>query len=296
MKKPKLLITLGCSLTEGVGCYDYSLLKGKDDLKRFIEVEGDDIINKVHLSNDKKLIESMNSFWRANLERFHFYGWPPLLAKKLKYDKVINLGLGAASTSGNLKSFIEKYNDVDLSKWDVLILWHLPEPTRFSFYIDYIIKDYFLHHQNSKLGESLFNEMNYPFAAALLEQIYHIKLMENICKANGYNFLWLATSTEVQKDLLKLHPTNNALKPIYNLYNFEILVGPEKHKEYFSSICKHPNEKGYEIIADRFFNLIKSNHPHLLGDSETLESIWNGKPITHSGKFIEDEVRHTTIF
>ena len=43
-------------------------------------------------------------------------------------------------------------------------------------------------------------------------------------------------------------------------------------------------------------NLIKSNHPHLLGDSETLESIWNGKPITHSGKFIEDEVRHTTIF
>ena len=35
MKKPKLLITLGCSLTEGVGCYDYSLLKGKDDLKRF---------------------------------------------------------------------------------------------------------------------------------------------------------------------------------------------------------------------------------------------------------------------
>ena len=67
--KKKLLITLGCSFTEGVGCYDPELLKQYPVINE--KIKGD-IYNK-------------------SIGYFHANGWPPRLQQKLNYDRLINL-------------------------------------------------------------------------------------------------------------------------------------------------------------------------------------------------------------
>ena len=66
--KPKLLITLGCSLTEGVGCYNLDLLPKNPNQDYFL---------------DLKL--------EKHSKRFLKYGWPNVLGNHLNYDLVINM-------------------------------------------------------------------------------------------------------------------------------------------------------------------------------------------------------------
>jgi hypothetical protein len=87
--KKKLLITLGCPLTEGVGCYDTATIPP-------------DMVNMLKH-------EKFSEVYDMNRERFHKFSWPSYLQKQLNYDFLINLGLGASSTSGNLKVWFEKY-------------------------------------------------------------------------------------------------------------------------------------------------------------------------------------------
>ena len=95
--KPKLLITLGCSWTEGVGCYVPSVYYNASTAVTFNDIEP--LISKYHDKNKKN---------------FHEFGWPNRLGKKLAFDKVINLGVGGSSNSTAVKiiyEFIEQ-NDI----------------------------------------------------------------------------------------------------------------------------------------------------------------------------------------
>ena len=42
--------------------------------------------------------------------------------------------LGGTSNSGHVKTFVERILPQDLSEWNVLIVWMLTDPSRFSFY------------------------------------------------------------------------------------------------------------------------------------------------------------------
>ena len=101
--KTKLLITLGCSYTEGVGCYDPSVL------------------------NDEKLPLGVGrgfEVYTKSLDRFHNFGWPSRLQKKLQYDSLWNIGHGGASNSETAKRWMELFGDKNLSEeYDVLVLW-----------------------------------------------------------------------------------------------------------------------------------------------------------------------------
>ena len=266
MKKPKLLITLGCSFTEGVGCYDPQTL-----------------------INNKGDVESLSTIYAKNKERFHEYSWPSLLQKMLNYDELINLGLGGASTSGNLKVFFEKYKDIDFSeKYDVLIIWFVPHSTRFSFYRNgHVVNiiptmDHNIYNRYTyKLGLEYVNFIGNLSLDPTLDQLFYIKVMEDHCKLKNYNFLFTLTDPLSESLYNKLYDGKcmmlNGKSPLPNVY---------ENPHLKSLACDHPNEKGYEIVAQTFFNWIQEYRKDLLSNEIPTRFIskWDGNELNKHTK------------
>lgn len=262
--KKKLLITLGCSFTEGVGIYDYSIFpQNKDIYDKNIPIE---II-------------------RYQLDLFHELGWPNKLGKKLGYHKVLNLGSGGASSSGNLKSFMEKYRNHDFSEWDVTLIWWLPQASRVSFYSGGKVDNILPTLENKKdTPEYHFNKFYITiteFYDYILEQTFYLKLMEDYCKLKGFDFLWF--SSEYNNDELP-NLDYDYLFPIHNWIGTHVSgVCDYLKPPYINKSCGHPNEEGYNGIANLFFNSIKDKHPHLINENKPMdmEWEWNGSYISY---------------
>lgn len=269
--KKKLLITMGCSFTEGVGCYDPSTIPS-DMVDRMKHPK----VEEVYINNKK---------------RFHEFSWPSHLQKLINYDALINLGFGGSSTSGNVKVWFEKYYDKNFTdEFDVLLIWLLPAPSRFSFYRSGSIMNI-----NPALNKNVYNVHSYDLGKEyakfiddveldpILEQIFYLKVMEEHFKSKKFNFLYSTFDNERHKFFEKLH--NSEFRMVFeeNLFpNFE------KHPEMKSLICDHPNELGYKYISEQIFNWIQKNKPELISTSEPNEynSIWDGYPIfDHLQKF-----------
>lgn len=262
--KKKLLITLGCSFTEGVGCYDPDTIPT-------------DMV-------DRMKHEKIEEVYITNKDRFHEYSWPSQLQKKLKYDKLINLGFGGSSTSGNLKVWFEKYYDKDFSdEYDVLVIWMLPEPTRFSFYRKSSIMNI-----NPAMSKNIYNVYSYDLGIEyikflddidldpIMEQIFYLKIFENHLTMKNYNFLFIPLA----------HTQNRYFEKLYNIKNMinlkeSVLPNFSKAPELKSLICNHPNEKGYEEVAQKIFTWIEYNRPNVISNNQpdNFESLWDGYPI-----------------
>lgn len=262
--KKKLLITMGCSFTEGVGCYDPKTIPS-------------DMV-------DRMKHEKIEEVYISNKGRFHEYSWPSFLQKKLKYDKLINLGFGGSSTSGNVKVWFEKYHNKNFSdNYEVLIIWLLPEPSRFSFYKKGVVKNI-----NPAMSYNVYNNDCYNLGIEyvkfiqdvsidpFLEQIFYIKLMEEHCKFKKYNLLYSPLDFNQNKLFDKLH--NNEFRMVFEK---NIIPDFSSFPSMKSPICNHPNEKGYEYISEIFFEWIKINKSYLLNneDPDNYDSIWDGYPI-----------------
>lgn len=254
--KKKLLITLGCSYTEGVGCYDYSSMS---DLTTYFD-----------LPEDESLYQQ---------ERFHELGWPNRVGKKLGYDKVLNLGLGGSSHSTHVKMFVEKILPMDLSNWEVLVIWMMTEPTRFSFYNDGVNRDYLPSAPNGTSIETAYlKDIKNPLFDSLHEQSFYMKVMEQICGNNDYNLLFTSWNDSV-KYLFKVYKTNKFIHIPY-----EEITPPSEHNTniYTSRVCSHPNENGYEWMSNKIIEGIKQNHSHYIGTpKDDIEWEWNGDPIQY---------------
>ena len=83
--KKNLLVTLGCSFTEGVGCYD---MENNPTDKVFWEMDKEEAA--IHIPH------------------FHKYGWPNLVGGQLGFDNVLNLGFGGSANSEHVKKFVER--------------------------------------------------------------------------------------------------------------------------------------------------------------------------------------------
>jgi len=264
--KKKLLITLGCSLTEGVGCYDPETLPS-------------DMIDVVTHKKGSEV-------YSMNRERFHKYSWPSILQKHLNYDLLINLGFGGSSTSGNLKVWFEKYyNKTFINEYDVLVIWLLPEPSRFSFYRDSSIKNiipytrkYFFNTDSYDLGQEYVKFIKNIEYDTVLEQIFYLKIFEEHCKFKKYNFLYTTLSSKRFRFFENMYDTTNFM-------NFEngILPDYSDNLHMKSIVCDHPNEKGYEYIAKKIFDWLKLYRPELVENNtpKKFESIWDGNPLTN---------------
>lgn len=250
--KKKLLITLGCSFTEGVGCYDPSLLDSKG-----------------------KPMYDEGMVYKSSIDRFHTLGWPAQLQKKLQYDCLWNLGHGAASNSENVKRWFEIFSTEVISKeYDVLVIWFLTFADRISFYKNGKIRSVLPGSKNPKDVNSILysSYINFLYSEEnknidddmLLEMHFCVKVIQTICELSNYNFLYINSGLAEGRYLDKLLKSTNSLnwahKVLYPEYRTVLDTGNENYKAF----CGHPNEKGYEVIADRIFTMIDNNHPELV--------------------------------
>lgn len=240
--KPRLLIALGCSWTEGVGCYDPPLNYNVNTPYNSIE----------QLNFIKKLYDK-------NLKNFHENSWPNLLGKKLGFDKVVNLGCGASSNSHNLKILYEYMEDNDISKYDTLIVWLMTEPIRFSFYIGGKIKNFMsLPTNESKIASEYLNEIKYINLDPILEQKFYLKNIETLCELKNIGLVVSSWNNSYSY----LH---GIYESKYYLHKKPIILEPpftEDKNGYLVnySFCSHPNKNGYEWIANQMVEGIRENH------------------------------------
>ena len=247
--KKKLLITMGCSHTEGLGCWN-------------MHMNYPDGFDSTH--------RDYGNFMHINLERFHSNGWPMRLGKKLGYDKVINLGLAGSSTSSQMKWFVLKYTNKNYKNYDVTVVWLLTESNRTSFYKDTSCHSLLSSGTRESGSLELFNTI-YKFVSNngerdtfktqkdyIREEYVNRKVVKSISEFKNWNFISFHC---------KVHEYGELIKQIYNdekTHCFEdIGFEHENNQNLISKFCKHFNEDGYEMIANRMFDWIFKNHPNL---------------------------------
>lgn len=234
--KKNLLITLGCSMTEGVGCYDYSI-NPKREL--YFNLPSD----AQHLTR----------------ERFHKNGWPNRVGKALGFDKVLNASLGGSSNSGQLKVFVDRVlpEIEELKKiYDIYVIWMMTDPNRFSFYTEKMVRNFHPVQKAplSSLEKSYVTTFNDFLIGPAREQAHIIKLSEYVFESNKIKVLYTSWSDTFEY-VYSIYPSSNFISPypddqIYNFTELEIC-----------NVDGHPNEKGYIVIANNIVNLIDSYRP-----------------------------------
>ena len=250
---------MGCSLTEGVGCFDEELIKNTKLTRE----------SSSEYPNSNEYIEIQ----KKSLNLFHEHGWPNQVGRALGYDKVINIGKGGSSTSGQLKSFIEIFYGNTLPHYNVTIIWKLTDPSRFSFYSHGRIVNLMLNYDNSGISKEYLNFINDIELDTTLEQVFYIKLMEEFCKSRGYNLVLSHISEHSYEYLIETYKSKHyiadSLKKILPDFNNEIFLSP---------ICYHPSKLGYVEIAKNMVREIKINHPHVVvgNPKETIDWKWCG--------------------
>lgn len=254
--KPKLLITLGCSWTEGIGCYEPQMNYNTNEL-----------ISPIQITNLRE------KYYKYNSKNFHKYSWPNIVGRKLGFDKVINLGMGGSSNSSHIKILFNYLEKKKLDNYDVLVLWLMTEPTRFSFYVNCNIKSYQPSYpKSSQIAVEYLKEIGRLDLDPILEQIFYIKTLENFCENNSFGCI-LSSWHETFTILHELYKTKNYLYP-----NVKLMIPPfDKDENGYLinySFCSHPNKNGYEWIANEMVNGIKENHPKWYSGYENENIDW----------------------
>lgn len=296
--KKKLLITLGCSFTEGVGAYDLNKVPSIHSLNNIKE---DFVVDRYKLYKP----------------RFHEQSWSRFLQKSLNYDELINLGLGGSSDSNAIKRFIEVFDENSLSEeYDVLVIWGLTFPERISFYRKgrnaSILPNYKHNDVNHyALGLSYSNFTQDNILDHFLEQIFHVKTMRNLCDRYRFNFLYFSMfnfRTNISINLADLHtkyfshdeylnsylPDTNFLvkNPEYKNISDGDIMAMDNFKRFFPSneemfrvgmlspVCAHPNEYGYKFLSQRLFSIIEQKFPQYINHDtpDFFNSIYWGEP------------------
>lgn len=257
MSKANLLLTMGCSFTEGMGCYDEMLVK------KYKVKEGDGTTYTWPLNFE---LLYLNSF-----DNFHKFGWPNNIGKLLGYDEVINMGYSGSSTSGQVKILTEKYLNDTLNEYNVDIIWMLTDPNRFSFYIDKKIYDF--HPTKESLLESSYLKTIKDETDSLLEQKFYIKLIEEICSKRNWNLLITHWSHHYFKQIKEIYKSKNYIK---SMPEESVLTKPSLK----SSICGHPNQLGYEYISKQMLKVILLHHKEFVkGEyNKNIKWTWTGPP------------------
>lgn len=260
----KLLITLGCSYIEGEGIYDYSLIEPNTQISDYIG--GSELYDK---------------FVEKNLDNFHTKGIPAKLGKMLGFDKVINMGFRGSSTSGQLKVLFEKYQNPNFKDYDVTILWLLTEPCRISFYSDGKVLNFNGGSWGDKLYRAYIQEVSDGQVDCLLEQSFYINSFEHYCKLNNFKSYIFHSNP----DFVTLLKQINTSKSIMDMDT--TLFGILNNREgYYSKICDHPNELGYEIVAKRLFKYIQEYTGETYVSNPNVEIVYNGKPEKYRKKVL----------
>ena len=170
---------MGCSMTEGRGSYDPTTFTSLGE--------------NIRLVNKK------------NEKRFLKYSWGSVLQEKLKYDRYVNMGIGGSSTSGQVKLFYEKLSFIEsLKEYDVLLVWLLPIPFRFSFYTQGanadIIPGSVAYHdktEDSEIDKAYIKFLDDLWHDSFLEQNFYKNIIKLSTEYLGFKFLYTSVVDQV---------------------------------------------------------------------------------------------------
>ncbi len=276
-----VLITVGCSFTEGVGCYDYSSLNNKNP---------NDLSEKEH-----------SKYYGTQLDNFLMGSWGTHLQKMLRYDLHINCGIGGSSNSHQIKNFMDTMVSwPDLSKSNVLVIWQMTYPHRFSFYnhgrpktFGFNLKAPFDPVHSNFIKEFVMNMSNTDFDRDMaFESLFYLRCMRDICKVNGYNFLFSTVGEPVFDDVLRNYLDKNTLKNFIEIYDEEEdeKVSPLAYGYARGTAhCGHPMSDGYKDMAEEYHKWITQYREELLykGDITKFKQI----PMNREYHIVDEEKR-----
>lgn len=239
-----ILITMGCSFTQGDGCWDYSILKETPFNSR----------NYNELTDSEKSI-----FHQKNSNNFLNKGWPSQLQEMLGYDELYNLGKGGASNSESVKILMEDLYYRDFSECNVLLIWMVSFNHRISFYIDGSTKTF---PSDSNMYMEYVKSINDIDLDPRFESYFYIKIVKELCDKNNWNFLFRSVDGNENSFIEKYNDYN-----IIKNHHIDVPIPWPTDEDKISKICTHPNEYGYSDISKYFYNYINDNHPNLISNT-----------------------------
>lgn len=233
-----LLITIGDSWTEGVGCYSDDLL--------------------FRYQNRKITLDQLTHAGKT-AGTFNVGSWAYQLSQDLGYD-LINLGLGGTANSWAAKTLINESDNDYLSKYtNVLVVWLLSEPSRFSFYCQNSLASWMpaypsVHGDTQRFLRAYFDEVKSSFEDDVKETKFYVKAVDSFCKARGYKFAYGSAFT--------IYPgfenvsTNLHKHTSYKCFN-DLLTNIDRRALF--SPDQHPNELGYQYIGTEIAKVLRND-------------------------------------
>lgn len=242
----KLLVTIGDSWTEGVGCY----------LPEFLDKNGNSTL-------------PLGEIYEKSQPRFLEYSWANVCAKYLGYD-LINLGSGGASNSACAKKLLEGQHDWKSKYTKVVIVFLLSDPMRFSFYSNHALishgsrgfnlknDELMTHNHDIESGLPEFMQwyvLNVSTQDASKETAFYLRVVEYLCKTYNYEFYWGTAFTPIE-EIIPYYKNDRTCLHKNSFSSFREYIFNKLGKTAFS-YCHHPNEKGYQLIGEFIANYIK---------------------------------------
>jgi hypothetical protein len=240
-----LLITLGDSWTEGVGCY----------LPELVDPTSNIVPHDVYVKSKE-------------VGLFRELGWPKRVSDVINFD-LLNLGSGGHANSSIAKLFIDEQYQSLKEKYDnVIVIFLATDPFRFSFYSNDAIQTFstrgFFYksgfdkiHTDSDVYQSNFIKYYTSIVEvndAAKETAFYLKCIENFCELNKYKFYWGTAFTDVN-EIANHYPVTKCLN-YGDFKSYGHYISETIGSDGFAP-CHHPNELGYELIANHILSKIK---------------------------------------
>jgi len=256
MNKPKLLITMGCSHTEGYGCWDETTFSDEMLLK----LKKHTPINPFFGDDDSNIKFHTEELISKNKNNFKTKAWPTNLAKLLGTSDILNLGKGASSNSGQVKEFFKRnLHENPYPEYDVTVVWLMTEPFRISFYVNREIKNYMI--DSHPIWKEYFREIishhsddlinGIPAEDTTLESVFYFNIMKTVCIKNNWKFHAFPLNDDFSEYFRKHESSDNfyenGIMPLKNDNNLKL----------YSHVCGHLNEIGYQYVAESMYSKIK---------------------------------------
>jgi len=225
----KVLITLGDSFTEGVGCYLPDLYQ-------------EYIAGNI---SERDLYTNSTPHWQK-------VNWANLLGPRVGRT-TINLAHGGDGNSTQAKKF---YALTDLPESnDVVVIWTLSYPERFSFYSGGKLENYSINSLDEPIARAYFETVYTGLIDAHKETAYYLSSVRALCQSRGWKFYYIS-AWDLQSDFDKIisFPKNNLIeriRPADCLKQWLRMWTPK-----WQSHCQHPNEASHRRLADLFQRLL----------------------------------------